>query len=971
MPPRMHRAHTSRRARPLVAALMAAGLILPQAPSSAADVVWTGSAINCIQWNCAGNWGNDLLPAKRDNLVFGKSAVSASDNDLLQEIGHLTFASDAPAMTLSGKTVDSQADIRNFSAYRQTINMPLKFSSPGYYQPGNSQIDGGKAGLKLADVTLDTRSLKISNDVSISNLKAREYSLNNIYIAPNSTLTTNFVNNSGGTFNGNGWFSLAVDGPGATLNNNSALLFGGRSTSISLTNGAVFNDIGAIGTNYIDSRMAASTIRGPETNFSIAGAGTKWLSQRDLIFAVGYTTNRNDFEVSNGAYMSTGNFIYDNNFVGSMAVTGGMLDVQGDFKLSTGSAMLQYGTIQVKGTASFGQNSLFIFNEGTLSAAQFDNAGRFTWQGGTLGFTGSGGAQLGTSILPKDLLIDGSKGLQVSNTLTISDGTSLTVTNGQLQSGLLAVRGGTANLSEQAAASNGVQLSSGTLVVSGTGSISVSKLLRNTPVLDTGKTLQLAGTLSLEAGSSLTVDGGQLSARYLQLDGGTLNIMDDSTVSGKVALNSGTLRLTSKGSVALGTGLFEQSVRLGQNATLEVSKGLNIGTGTNLTFAGGQLRAGSLNLSGGTLRFDNEVGTQNYNWTSGTLSLGGRNGATLGSGALAQNTLVLNSARNLNVDHTLSLGRNTNLVLDGGQFKAGTLALQGGRVSGQLNIDKVGLLQGYGSVNGAISGGSSARINASGGVLSLGDGNDAAGFGFAGTLDVGNSRVWIFNQGVAQLGSATFISDKGQLHSSDGLLLGAGNTLSSSGNTSIYGLFVNQGSVSSSGGTLSFYDDVSGTGSFTGQMLFRAGYNPGGAGASAQVGFGGGSASYDSNAILTMEVMGSGHDQMSGLSTLNFNGTLHLVFGADFNANPGSSIKLFDFQHFSGQLDAEHIVVDGYDRAKLDFSHLGRDGSISVSAVPEPSSYAMLLGGLGLLAWRRRRTLGVRQTATGCPNGKN
>jgi hypothetical protein len=133
------------------------------------------------------------LPAKRDNLIFGSSAVSVSNNDLLQEIGHLTFASDAPAMTLSGKTVDSQADIRNFSAYRQTINMPLKFSSQSFMLPLDSQIDGGKTGLHLADVTLSSRSLKISNDVSISRLKSSDYSLNNIYIDANSTLTTNFV----------------------------------------------------------------------------------------------------------------------------------------------------------------------------------------------------------------------------------------------------------------------------------------------------------------------------------------------------------------------------------------------------------------------------------------------------------------------------------------------------------------------------------------------------------------------------------------------------------------------------------------------------------------------------------------------------------------------------------------------------------------------------------------------------------
>jgi hypothetical protein len=77
-------------------------------------------------------------------------------------------------------------------------------------------------------------------------------------------------------------------GPGATLNNNSALAFGGRSTTFFMGNGAVFNDIGTSGTNYFDSRMASSFNNGPETQFKITGAGTKWLSQRDFDFEVGF-----------------------------------------------------------------------------------------------------------------------------------------------------------------------------------------------------------------------------------------------------------------------------------------------------------------------------------------------------------------------------------------------------------------------------------------------------------------------------------------------------------------------------------------------------------------------------------------------------------------------------------------------------------------------------------------------------------
>lgn len=959
----MHQPHPrpapASQARPLYAALLAAGLILPNTGTAASDFLWTGRDPHCSQWACAGNWDNSAVPTAAGNLVFGDSVGTSSNNNLLSEIGSLTFAGNAKAMTLTGNAVSTRYDVLNLSAHQQRINMQVNVGMPAYPSRWDTVFDGGAAGISFKSVNLASSNLSIKNQVSIDVLTTGRGYPSVVNVLRDAALTTSFSSeNEQGIY-------VGLLGPGATLNNKAAFKLGNYTTRMLIQDGGLFNDIGDVGTNYFGSYRPVS-IHDLDTSFTVTGAGSKWLSQRNFDFSAAFYGDRKEFIVQNGAYMSTKDFSmgYASGPSGGNAtflVSAATLEVDGNLSLSgTISGRLEHAAVSAKGKATIASSTQLSLTGGTLSAASFSNSGKFIWNSGTLGITGAAGARLGDGMLSDSLLLDSGKGLLVTNTLEVGAGKALTVTDGRLATGLLSLRGGTVRLSDQAAAGNGVELNSGTLILTGAAGASAGKLLRNTPVLNAGKTLQLAGALTLDAGSSLSVDGGSLSARQLQLNGGTLALLNDSVVDSQLAFNSGTLRIDGNAGATLGAGIFDRKLTLAQDATLDVSKTLTIGNGATLQVAGGQLRAGTLALDGGTLRFEQDPAPQHLRWSSGTLSLGSSNGAALGSGALAQTTLVLGSERALVVDRTLSVGRNANLILDGGQFKAGTLALQGGRINGPLDMNNVGLLRGYGSVSGAVTGGAAARIVASGGMLTLGDGNDAAGYRFAGTLDAGGNRVWLLNQGAAQLGAATLLGDQGQLHSSDGLILAAGATLASTGNASIYGRFDNQGSVTSSGGTLSFYDDVSGSGSFAGQMLFRAGYNPGGAGASAQVGFGGGAASYDSHAILTMELLGSGHDRISGLSTFNFHGTLHLVFGDDFSAAPGSSIKLFDFQHFSGLLDGEHIVVDGYDRKQLDFSHLSTDGSIGVSAVPEPSTYALLLGGLGLLALCRRRAAGAR-----------
>ena len=49
------------------------------------------------------------------------------------------------------------------------------------------------------------------------------------------------------------------------------------------------------------------------------------------------------------------------------------------------------------------------------------------------------------------------------------------------------------------------------------------------------------------------------------------------------------------------------------------------------------------------------------------------------------------------------------------------------------------------------------------------------------------------------------------------------------------------------------------------------------------------------------------------------------------------------------------IEVVGFDAARLDFSQLTTTGTLSVAAVPEPETYALMLAGLGVVGWVARR----------------
>ncbi len=695
--------------------------------------------------------------------------------------------------------------------------------------------------------------------------------------------------------------SLNVTGTGSQWNIQSALTIGNRGNgTLNVADGAVVNSY----TGEIGSAAGSSA--------TVSGAGSQW-------------NNASTLKLGTRAGQTGSLNILDSGLVNTQSLSVGARSV---VKLDGGTLQLASGTVA--------------------------SGGVFNWVKGVLGFTGD--AAVGTGLLANTTTLDSGMALKVANTLSIGNNAILQINGGSVSAATLTLNGGTLQSSGGFTAGAAFNWIKGTLGFTDNASVGTGLLESNTTLGD-GQTLNVAKDLSITSGKSLAVQGGSVKAATLTLNGGTLQSSGSFTAGGLFNWLKGTLGFT--GDAAVGTGLLDSTTTLSTGKTLTVENHLSIGNGNTLAIRGGTLSAKSLNLNGGTLQTSGSYGSDGaFQWTQGTLDLSGD--ASLGTGLLESNT-KLGAGQTLRIQNALTVGSDNRLVFNGGQLATKTLLLQGGTLAsnGTIDLHNTGSVVGFGSVLGNVSGGVDNSISASGGALALGNANANGGYAFGGTLKVGNQNVQLLSADQAQLGLLTKIGAGGTLSSINGINLAKGNTLSFSGNSSIKGSFSNNGSVSGTGGTLSFMDNVNGIGSYAGNVAFSAGLQAGNSPAALQ--FNDGNVSFLKGSTLTLQLSGgttgTQYDQLLGVNTLNFHGTLDLVFLSGFAPLQGSSFALFGFDSFKGSFGNakngyDMISVTGIDRSLLDFSHLATDGrlSMTVSAVPEPESWALMLAGLALVA---------------------
>ncbi len=313
-------------------------------------------------------------------------------------------------------------------------------------------------------------------------------------------------------------------------------------------------------------------------------------------------------------------------------------------------------------------------------------------------------------------------------------------------------------------------------------------------------------------------------------------------------------------------------------------------------------------------------------------------------------TLNLNSGSVTAVNGT-TLGNNA--IVTGNGRLAGNLAINaGGRVLAGNNQS----LQ----LAGNVANGGRIDAQSASGRASLEIGGTLTNSG-ASSMNLFNADVMVHG-GVINGGQMSFAG----LNTVSGTVTnGVGGQVSvsgSAGETIFWDPFTNSGTVKvTPGSTAVFFGPVYGSGLFHGGGTFHfagdvfPGMSPGLMTLGGSIIFSGGT--------LTMELggltPGSGHDKLVFLSgsTVSLAGIgLNVEYWGGWTAAAGQTYDLFDWNGLSGSFSSVALPALASGLA-WNTSALYTTGEISVAAVPEPETWALMLAGLGLLGFAARRRI--------------
>jgi len=565
------------------------------------------------------------------------------------------------------------------------------------------------------------------------------------------------------------------------------------------------------------------------------------------------------------------------------------------------------------------------------------HVGRFAGGQGQVLITGTGSAWVSDG-LPLQL------GYQGQGAVRVDAGGRLTAND--LYVGVLA--GGSGTLESQGGTLSGNTLRIADVAASGRVMVS------NGGLLDF-RQIEMAADA---AASSLVVDGADTKAQVtgLVLNGNSM-----------LTLSSG-VRWTG-GSMSLGTG-SQGGITLARMSQADVSLRGNLLLGNTSTNAGvarlivsdSRLsasemlisRSGSFIMQSGTL----DVGALSvhpegqFQWRGGTVRVANLTLATnggLGAQLSVCGTCMLHARNTMEIESTgmLQLAAGAGLVTP-------TLIMSGGRIQAStLDLDRISEIRGGGTISARVRGNGQVRALD---AMVLGDATATDGVVLDGMLDV-SAPVTLLDADLARLNGSVSLGDGGRLGSVNGVWLSATGSISvPAGNALVTGLLVNDGDIFTWpqwGATLRFADMVAGSGRFDGRFAFDAGYDPGGQGI-ANVLFDEASVSFGDASRLLLDVAADGQaDQLRLRGLMDLSGDVVLRFQPGFRADAGLRLQLIR----GGVLDGQpHFEVQGFDPTRVDLSHFMRDGSITISAVPDvPSGWSALSGALLLAGLMKRR----------------
>jgi T5SS/PEP-CTERM-associated repeat protein len=766
--------------------------------------------------------------------------------------------------------------------------------------------------------------------------------------------------------------------------------------TIGLSNGAIYNQ--SAGTNGTDTMyIGKSSTSTAFYNLSGDGVLTGETPFASSILYVGWSgtgtftqsgTSTNSMATIVLAFGSkAGTYNFESGTISADAVTVGSTG-KGDFNQTGGNSTVNTVTI---GDATTSGNGTYELSTGTLTAGNeyLGGAGTFTQTSGTNFISGP--------VSTPELDI---------GYLSATTGTAEYLLKGGLLTGpsenIGYGRGDLGDLNQTAGSNETTSLDVGL----GSGATGTYELTGSSSLLitgveyigdaGTGTFTQAGGTNKLDGDDSVTNAGG-------------LIIGNQSGSHGEYLLESGTLTPIGSHSVdfeVIGAG---NSASNGDTADLKQTGGTNLADSVTLGENAGSI--GTYELSGdnssllevrSTKLIVGDSGTGSFTQTGGTVNVAGQglyvgyNEGSVGhynmQGGFIENSFQVigfqNSMANGDVADFNQSGGNNNasLILGSNAGSVGTYELSGssstinssGEIIGDNGTGTFTQTGGSNSVSGEIdlgdlNGASGTYTMSNGAQLSATTLNVAPAVGGKGAMTIDGSSTHVEVNQLAVGGSTKNPGGTGTLTLTGGATIHASSTVSAGIN----------GTIDATGGAITIGSNdtaatlgeilintggvLAGNGTFIANKVINGGNIVPGDPTTMHIQ---GDYEQTANGVLTLDIAGAGagdYDTLdiTGALKIDSGATLKLNFIDGFAPTLGETFDLIGYQTVD-PLNASFTTVDieglapGFDYTLTPVGLGGTDVQLTalndaLTAVPEPSTYALLLLGGGLLFWQARR----------------